>query len=315
MSGCLVHVHWLWLGFSGLVSVLLLLQRKSLTPINRARAYSAAVWFVVGLSFAALVYPMYEHAWFGATLDEASARPGADATTMFISAYLVEYALAFDNLFVISLLFRKYRVPQEHQPRAVFWGLVAAMAMRLGILCGATSLARAFAWTFYVFAAVVVYSGVKALTPPADDEQRGDALERLLRGTGRLAREDHGARFWVIQNGRIALTTLAACVVYGALIEFLFALDSVAVVSVNTTTFVIVTSNLLAAIALRGWLPMLDTIQAIRCPEKAIAALLVLLGIKLLTHHHFHVPPAILLAVITGLIGAAVVESFAPSRA
>lgn len=260
---------------------------------------------------------MYEQAWFGATLDEPSQRPGADASMMFVSAYLLEYALAFDNLIVIALLLRRYRVQQAHRPRVLLWGLVAAVVIRFGVMFGATFLGRTFAWALYVFGALVLYSGVRAFWPDPDDEnpRDDDALERLLRRAGRIARGDNGARFWVIQNGRVALTALAACVLYGAFVEILFALDSTAVVSVSTTPFVIVTSNILAAIALRGWLAPLDADVAFRVPQKSIAVMLFVAGIKLLLHRHVQVPPVLMLAVIATLIGAAVVESRVASRA
>jgi hypothetical protein len=87
----------LWLSFFALVSVLLLVFRVSRVSGLASDAYWTAAWFVIGLSFAGLVYPMYEHGWLGATLDEPSDSPGTDAAVMFVSAYLVERFWAIKN--------------------------------------------------------------------------------------------------------------------------------------------------------------------------------------------------------------------------
>lgn len=311
-SSCEVLVHWLWLAFFGVVAVLLLLQRKTFRSTSRTAVYWTGAWFAIGLAFAVVVYPVYEHAWLGATLDEATDRPGADASMKFLAAYLLEYALAFDNLIVISLLFRQYRVPRAHQPRVLFWGLVLATGVRFVVLLGATSLARGFEWVFCVFGAVILYSGVVTAWAPNDGSRatRDNWLVRFLWANGRLVRGEFGGRFIVVHDGRRALTAVSMCLVSAALVELVFALDSVAVLSVSTTTFVLVTSNVLASMALRGWFPLLDTIQAWRSPTKTMAALLVLVGLKLLSHAHVYLPPAIVLVAIVALVAAAVVESW-----
>jgi tellurite resistance protein TerC len=318
-----VHVHLLWLGFLALVGVLLLLQRKTSALTLRG----AAIWFAVGLSFIGLVYPMYKHAWWGATLEEPSVRPGLDASMLFVSAYLLEYALAFDNIIVISLLCSLHRVPKAHQPRVVFWGLVIGIVFRLIVLTGTVSLARAFVGALYLFGILAVHTGIRAFKPD-DDKQawRTDSdsavvqekrmpLARMLWRLKRLTDRNHGGSFFVIENGRRVLTMAAACVSSIVLTDVVFALDSaIAIVSVSKTTFIIVTSNILAAIALRSWFSLIGTVEKLRAPQKAIAVLLVVVGCKLLVQNHVRLPHAVWLAVILALVSAAVAEGLLATR-
>jgi tellurite resistance protein TerC len=247
---------------------------------------------------------------------------------MFVSAYVLDYALAFDSVIVISLLCTVHRVPKNQQPRVVFWGLVGALVFRSIIVSGTVSLARAFAGTFYVLGLLAVYCGYRTLRTEDDEvawrtdsdsavvQKEHMPLARMLWRFGLLTDRDHGGRLWVIdENGRSVLTMAAACVLSIALADVVFALDcAVAIVSVSRTTFIMVTSNVLAAIALRSLYPFVGTIEKLHAPRIAITALLGVVGFKLLAQNHVHVPHAVWLAVIVALVGAAVAESHLASR-
>lgn len=319
----------LWLGFMGLVGVLLLLHRKMSTPTLRSAAYWTVTWFVIGIAFVGLVYPMYEHAWLGATLDEPSDSPGADASVMFVSAYLLEYALSFDVVIVVLLQCELHRIPRRHRPRVVFWGLVGAIFFRLFILTSTACLARTSTWALYVLGALFLYSGVRALMPDSAERevttrdvetvvgQRkympfATTLWRLRRLTAGL---EHDGRLWVIEDGRRVLTMVAACVAGIVLVDIVFALESaVAVVSASKTSFIVVTSNVLATIAVRSWFFVLGTIENPRFPRTATAVLLCVIGAKLLAHKHLDVSPVAWLLVTSGLAGVCVAESVMLTR-
>src|SRR6185503_16762647 len=116
----------------------------------RTAAYWTAGWMALGLSFAGVVYLIYENGWLGATLVEPSPEPGTDAAITYVSAYLLEQALSVDNIFVISLLFRSFRVPKKYQHRVLFWGIMGAIVFRIVMLGGGAYLANRFTWIFYV---------------------------------------------------------------------------------------------------------------------------------------------------------------------
>src|SRR5689334_4740312 len=95
---------------------------------RRPAAWTAAS-FAVGLAFVGVVYPLYQQGW--AQLAEPSDRPGFDASTMFVSAYLLEYVLAFDNIFVAAESCTLHRISKKHQPRVIFGSLVGAVVFRV----------------------------------------------------------------------------------------------------------------------------------------------------------------------------------------
>src|SRR5262245_30775531 len=112
---------WFWLGYFALVALLLFLDlgvfhRKAKEQTLRAAAAWTIVWVALGLSFSGIVYLMYEHRWLGITGPR-----GSEAAVTYVSAYLLEQALSIDNIFVISMIFRrKFRVPTKYQHRVLF---------------------------------------------------------------------------------------------------------------------------------------------------------------------------------------------------
>src|SRR5882724_11448374 len=132
---------WFWLGFFALVALLLVLDlgvlhRKQKEPTLKSAIGWTVGWVALGLSFGGIVYLMYEHGWFGEHVagTKTVGGTGGDATITYVSAYLLEQALSIDNIFVMSLLFRSFRVPIKYQHRVLFWGILGAIGFRIIML-------------------------------------------------------------------------------------------------------------------------------------------------------------------------------------
>jgi tellurite resistance protein TerC len=314
---------WFWLGFFAFVAVLLavdlgVLHRSPKAASLKSATYWTIGWMALGLAFTGFVYLMYEHAWLGAVLIDSSETSGRDASIMYVSAYLLEYALSVDNIFVISLLFHSFRVPVAYQHRVLFWGILGAIVFRLLMLAGGAYLANKFEWIFYVFGAYLAYQGVKLLRPEGDDEaahEKSFAI-RTLRRVVRIVDGDHGGRFSVHINGKFALTTLAVCLVSIELTDIVFALDSIpAVLSVSKDIFIMVTSNIFAILGLRSlYFVLAGAMDKFKYLKLALAILLIVIGAKMILHAHIHIPHAVSLGVIAGIIGTGVIASMISSR-
>jgi tellurite resistance protein TerC len=314
---------WFWLGFFTFVAVLLaldlgVLHRSPKAPSLKSAAYWTVAWMALGFAFTGFVYLMYEHAWLGATLIDPSDSPGPDASIMFVSAYLLEYALSVDNIFVISLLFHSFRVPTKYQHRVLFWGILGAIVFRLVMLGGGAYLANRFEWIFYVFGGYLAYQGVKLLRPEDEEEAAHEKsfAVRTLRRVVRVVDGDHGGRFSVRIDGKFALTTVAVCLVTIELTDIVFALDSIpAVLSVSKDIFIMVTSNIFAILGLRSlYFVLAGAMDKFKYLKIALAILLIVIGAKMILHAHLHVPHALSLLIIAGIIGAGVIASVVSSR-
>ena len=319
---------WFWLGFFAFVAVLLaldlgVLHRKAKTPTIRSAAYWTAGWMGLGLAFTGFVYLMYEHSWLGATLVEPSKRPGSDASIMYVSAFLLEYALSVDNIFVISLLFRSFRVPSKYQHRVLFWGILGAIGFRLVMLAGGAYVANRFDFVFYVFGGYLVWQGAKLMIPKGEEEEDHDKslAVRTLRRFVPVVDGDHGGKFVVRINGKRALTTIAVCLVTIELTDVVFALDSIpAVLSVSKDTFIMVTSNIFAIMGLRSlYFVLAGAMDKFKYLTIALGVLLIVIGAKMIAHvgvggYHVEIPHAVSLALIAGIIGAGVLLSIMSTK-
>ena len=319
---------WFWLGFFALVALLLVLDlgvlhRKATEASLKSAAWWTVAWVCLGLSFAGVVYLIYEHGWLGAEMaagqvDGVSPAGGRDAAFVYVSAYLLEQALSIDNIFVMSLLFRSFRVPVKYQHRVLFWGILGAIVFRIAMLGGGAYLATRFSWVFYVFGAYLAWQGVKLFRD--DDDTAGDhdrsLAVRALRRFVRIVDGDHGGKFTVQIDGRRALTTVAVCLVVIELTDIVFALDSIpAVLGLSQDTFIIVTSNIFAIMGLRSlYFVLAGAMSKFKYLKYALAVLLILIGAKMVAHDLYAMSHALSLALIAGIIGAGVVASVVANR-
>jgi len=314
---------WFWFGFFALVALLLfldlgVLHRKAAEPSLKSAAWWTVGWICLGLSFAGAVYLIYEHAWLGAEMSDGSTQGGGDAAITYVSAYLLEQALSIDNIFVISLLFRSFRVPVKYQHRVLFWGILGAIVFRILMLGGGAYLAKRFTWVFYVFGAYLAWQGLKLLREgDGEDAEHDKSLAvRALRRFVRIVDGDHGGKFTVQIDGRRALTTVAVCLVVIELTDVVFALDSIpAVLSVSQDTFIMVTSNIFAIMGLRSlYFVLAGAMSKFKYLKLALAVLLIMIGAKMIAHDVYAMSHALSLALIAGIIGAGVLASVIANR-
>ena len=312
---------WFWLGFFALVALLLFLDLGVIHRNAREMSIKSALgwtlgWVALGLSFSGVVYLIYEHHWLGAHL--VGCPPGhgdgADASITYVSAYLLEQSLSVDNLFVIALLFRSFRVPIKHQHRVLFWGILGAVVFRVTLLGGGALLATRFSWIFYVFGGYLAWQGIKLLRQ-GDDDDGGDPSNslavRVLRRFVPITDGDHGGAFSTKLNARLALTTIGVCLIVIELTDVVFALDSIpAVISVSQETFIMITSNIFAIMGLRSlYFVLAGAMAQFKYLKLALAILLVLIGAKMIAHDVYQVSHLVSLLGIAAILGAGVLAS------
>jgi tellurite resistance protein TerC len=319
---------WFWLGFFGLVALLLFLDLGVLHRKNEEQSLkTAALWTVgwagLGLSFSGFVYLMYQNHWLGADLaDTPVGTPdGAEAAVTYVSAYLLEQALSIDNIFVIALVFKAYRVPTKFQHRVLFWGIIGAVVFRVAMLGGGVWLAKKFDWVFYLFGGYLAFQGLKMLKKSVGELVGGEHEEEeeelttpgLVKHIRRIVKvvPHTGGEFRINVNGKMVFTMLAICLLQVELTDVVFALDSIpAVLSVSQETFIIVTSNIFAILGLRSlYFVLAGAMAQFKYLELALGVLLVGIGAKMVLHNHVHISHVASLIAIGGILSAGVIAS------
>ncbi len=163
------HGLAVWLGFTGLVVTLLVLDLGVLNRRSHVLSFKEATNWSLGLVAIALTFGMF--LWW---------LEGSQSALEYYTGYLIELSLSVDNLFVFILIFNYFGVPSEAQPKVLKWGILGAIVMRfLMIGLGALLLER-FEWIIYVFGGILFLTGLRMLarTVPVPRSLRVSRPER-----------------------------------------------------------------------------------------------------------------------------------------
>ncbi|MBI3297723.1 MAG: TerC/Alx family metal homeostasis membrane protein [Elusimicrobia bacterium] len=292
---------WVWGGFIAFVGALLALDlgvfhKESKEASAREALAWTGVWFALAMAFDVGV---------GFTR-------GLPAAMEFLSGYLIEQVLSVDNLFVFISVFASFRVPQAFQRKVLFWGILGAAGLRLGMILGGGALLETFHSMTYVFGAILLWAAVKmAFAKDEGADPSKGLVFRLARRLLPIAEDYDGDRFTTRQAGRLLVTPLLVVLLIVEATDLVFALDSVpAIFAVTRDPFIAFTSNLFAVLGLRSLFfalaGMLDKFHRLKA---GLAVVLAFVALKMLLAHVFAVPVLASLAVIVGVLAAAMAAS------
>lgn len=307
----------LWIAFIAIVCVALVvdfwvLGRHGAHRVSlREAAWWSLAWIALALAFNAALW------WW---TDGHGGRAAANEVGLeFLTGYLLEKALSVDNIFVFLLVLNTFAVPAELRQRALMLGVLGAIALRaLMILVGAALIAR-FHWVLYLFGVFLVVTGAKMLlTPPSEPDLDHNPVLRWMRGHLRITRGFHGQQLRVVEDGRTAFTPLFLVLVLLAVVDVVFAVDSIpAIFAVTLDPFVVLTSNVFAVLGLRALFFLLAGMaDRFHLLGYGLAAVLVFIGAKMLVASWYKMPIGLALGVVAALIVASMLASLvvAPRR-
>ena len=293
----------LWGGFAVVVTIMLaidlLLQGRRgahAMTMKQAAAWSL-VWVTLSLLFNAAFW------WY---LVQTEGRAVADPQALaFLTGYLIEKALAVDNVFVWLMLFSYFAVPPALQRRVLVYGVLGAIVLRTIMIFAGSWLISQFEWLLYVFGAFLLFTGVKMALAKEDDSGIGDKpLVRWIRNHLRMTDKIEGERFFTRKNGVIYATPLLLVLILVELSDVIFAVDSIpAIFAVTTDPFIVLTSNLFAILGLRAMYFLLAGVaERFSMLKYGLSVILVFIGIKMLIVDFFHIPISISLGVVGGIL-------------
>ena len=301
-----IPLYW-WVAFNAFVIAMLALdlgvfhRKAHVVAMKEALGWSA-VWIAMALVFNVWIYFQL----------------GPQKGTEFLTGYLIEKSLSVDNVFVFAVLFTYFGIPPQYQHRVLFWGIFGALVMRAAMIFAGAALITNFTWIIYVFAALLVFTGIKMLMGQheAIDPEKNFAI-RLLRRFMPVTKELHGQKFFVRQNGVRAATPLFAVLLCIEVTDVIFAVDSIpAIFAITQDTFIVYTSNVFAILGLRalyfapsGILPYFHFLKY------GLGIILVFVGIKMsLAHSAWKIDTAVSLAVVASILAISVIASIVHRR-
>ena len=285
-----------------------LISKKDKEISIKTASVQTVFWVALSLAFGAFV-------WF---------ENGAIAATKYISAYLMEWSLSIDNIFVFILIFKSFNIPKSNIGRALLAGILLAIVFRIVFIAVGIGLLNRFQWIIYIFGAFLLYTGIKLFTEKEkqEDNPADSKFLNWIKKTLPFTDENPHGKYAIKKNGKWLFTMLALVVIVLAVTDIAFALDSIpTVVSLvkgganeafsKSDIIIIYSSNIFAVLGLRSLFFLLqNAANKFQYLQQGIAVILIFIGVKMLIEFfHIDIPIFISLAVIVLCVGVSILLS------
>ena len=300
----------IYLVFSGLVVLALVfdlgLISKKNTVITLKNAIVQTI-FWVSLAFAFSVFVWYEN--------------GPNDALQYLSAYLLEWSLSVDNIFVFIIIFSFFGVQKQDYSRVLLLGILMAIVFRILFIALGSGLVARFDWIMYIFGIFLVYTGSKMFSSSDEEEFKPEdsfAFKMMKKFMPTTNAEPNG-RFIIKKENKILFTKLSMVVVMLGLIDIVFAVDSIpAVFSIipdPNKKLLIYSSNIFAVLGLRSLFFLLrGAASRFDFLQQGIAIVLIFIGVKMLVVQWVHIPVWVSLLVIIFCITGSIFYSIYHNR-
>ena len=301
---------WLWSGFAAVVILALfadlaLMRRGGPHKVS----FKEAMWWSIGWVGLALSFNAGLWYYLKETADLATANA---IGLQFLTGYLIEKALAVDNIFVFLLIMGYFSVPEIQRQRVLVIGIIGAIALRTVMIFAGAALVNQFHWILYVFGAFLLFTGWKMWHAHGEEPSLDDnpAL-KLMRRHLKISAEYNGNNLMVEKNGVRWFTPMFVVLVLIAVTDVIFAVDSIpAIFAITTDPFVVLTSNVFAVLGLRAMFFLLAGMaDRFHLLPYGLAIVLAFIGAKMLLIDIYKIPVPVSLGVVFAVLAVTMVLS------
>ncbi len=285
-----------------------LMSKKNAGITIKKALYQTLFW--VGLSIGFCIFLWFEK--------------NSIVATKYFTAYLMEWSLSVDNIFVFILIFTFFKVKENDAGRALLIGILLAIVFRIIFIAIGIELIDRFHWLLYVFGAFLLYTGFTLFLKKHDHEfnPAESKVYLLCRRLFRITNIEPNGRYFIKVDDKLFFTSLALVVIMLAVTDIVFALDSIpTVVSLVREKadqaftvddkIVIYSSNIFAVLGLRSLFFLLKgAVDKFEYLQQGIAIVLIFIGVKMLIEFFdIHLSIFISLGFIVACLAGSIVYS------
>jgi tellurite resistance protein TerC len=298
--------NYLWPVFAGIVLIalfvdLFVFQRKAhVIPVREALKL-VGFWIGLAIIFDVVLY-----------FDL-----GRDKAVLFTTAYLIEYSLSVDNLFVFLAIFTYFAVPREAQRKVLLWGIIGAIIFRGIFIFAGIRLISQFHFLIYVLGAFLIYTSIKLITQKEKEvKPEKNPVVRFARKIIRVTPAYDGASFFKRKDGVLFATPLIIVLVAIETMDIMFATDSVpSVLAITLNPLIVYSSSIFAILGLRAlFFALSGLFYLFRYLSTGVCIVLVFVGVKMLLSDIFEIPVLISLAVVLTILAGSIILSLVLPR-
>ena len=307
---------WMWGVFISLVLGLLALDlgvlHKNSKEIGIRESMLMSTFYIgIGLAFGGWI-------WY---------QSGQQLALEYVTGFVVEKSLAMDNIFIIAMIFSYFAIPRQYQHRVLLWGILGVIVLRGIMIAAGAAIVENFHWVLYIFAAFLVFTGLKMLFSSDHDANDigNNKILRFLRKHLPVTNTLHGEKFIVKEvdekTGKLKtfVTPLFLALIMVEIADLIFAVDSIpAIFAITTDPFIVYTSNIFAILGLRAlYFALAALIHRFAYLKYALAAVLVFVGSKIFVADMLgiaKIPPSLSLGVTVAILAAGIIGSLWATR-
>ena len=241
-----------------------------------------------------------------------------------MTGWVVEQTLAFDNVFVMAMIFSYFAIPPQYQHRVLFYGILGVIVLRAIMIGLGAALIHQFDWILYVFSAFLLFTGVKMFIMADQKPDIGDnPVLKWMRGHMRITNELHGQNFFVMKpdakTGKVVrwATPLFVSLVLIEFADLIFAVDSVpAIFAITQDPFIVYTSNIFAILCLRSlYFVLASMVDRFHYLKYALALVLIYVGGKIFVQQFIgKIDPAVSLTITIAILAGGILLSLWTTR-
>ena len=325
---------WTWLAFILVVVIILAIDLGAFhsdahEPSIRESTILAGSCMTLGVLFSIVIWWLY-YAGIAQSLDDdivgatTASERAWKASELYLTGWIVEQGLAFDNVFVMSMIFTYFAIPPKYQHRVLFYGILGVIVLRAIMIGLGAALVHQFSWILYVFSAFLILTGIKMLVI-ADQKpnlENNPAL-RWMRRTFRITPQIEGQSFIVRKPDPVSgkpvrwVTPLFVALVLIEVADLIFAVDSIpAIFAITQDPFIVYTSNIFAILGLRSlYFVIAAAVHRFHYLKYALALVLIYVGAKIFLQQIIgKIPPEISLGITAGLLLGGILYSLWVTR-
>jgi tellurite resistance protein TerC len=269
---------WMWATFIGIVIALLVFDLGVLHRDNHVIGVQESLLMSAGYIALGLLFGV----WVWSEL-------GQDLAVAYWTGFVVEKTLAMDNVFVIAMIFTYFAIPQQYQHRVLFWGILGVIVLRAIMIGLGATLVSQFSWVLYIFAAFLIFTGVKMyMMADKKFDVGGNPLVTWMKRRLNVTETLHGDKFLVRQPDKTGkmlwfATPLFLALVMVEFVDLIFAIDSVpAIFAITTDPYIVYTSNIFAILGLRAlYFALAAMVDRFHYLKYALSVLMIFIGSKI----------------------------------
>lgn len=204
-------------------------------------------------------------------------------TLEYYTGFIVEKALAIDNIFVFVVIFNFFSIPLKYQHKILFYGPTLGALFFRAIFIALGSILMQYHTLVLIFGVFLILTGIKIIfSPDKEIDPSENIVLKWLTKRFPITSEIEGDKFIVRKSGKTYITPLLLALAFVEFSDIIFAVDSVpAIFAITKEPFIVFTSNIFAILGWNSLFILAGVVDKFHLLKYGLGIVLVFVGLKM----------------------------------